>query len=93
MIEKLLDEEGVTRVSCDRCLCGYESEDVSPIKKPMSIMSNAKELTKELTAACNGKGGQCGRPGSRTHRQCRGKTARLAAMYHFELCKAILIGF
>ena len=25
--------------------------------------------------------------------QCRGKTARLAAMYHFKLCKAILVGF
>ena len=25
--------------------------------------------------------------------QCRGKTARMAAVYHFKLCRAILVGF
>ena len=56
-------------------------------------MSNAEELTKELTARCHGKNSQCGRPEGGTHKQCRGKTARLAAMYRLTLCRAILVGF
>ena len=31
-------------------------------------------------------------PGGR-HAQCRGKTARMAAVYHFKLCRAIPVGF
>ena len=56
-------------------------------------MSNAVELTKELTARCNGRRGQCGGPEGGTHRQCRVKTTRLAAMYHFKLCRAIIVRF
>jgi hypothetical protein len=92
-IEKLLNEKSVVRVTCDQCMYGCEAEDGSPIKKPTSFMSNAEELTKELVARCHGKSSQCGRPEGGTHKQCRGKTARLAAMYHFKLCRAILVGF
>ena len=88
-IEKLLNEKSVVRVTCDQCMYGCEAEDGSPVKKPTSFMSNAQEFTRELEARCNGRGGQCGRPEGGTHRQCRGKTARLAAMYHFKLCRAI----
>ena len=93
MIEKLLGEEGAVRVTCDQCLYWCEAENGLPIKKPTSFMSNAEEFTKELTARCHGKGGQCGTPESGNHKQCRGKTARLAAMYRFKLCRAILVGF
>ena len=88
MIEKLLGEKGVVRVACDQCLYGCEAEDGYPIKKPTSFMSNAEELMKELTAMWHGKGSQCGRPEGRTHRQCREKTARLAAMHHFKLIQS-----
>ena len=92
MIEKLLNEKGVVRVTCDQCLYGCEAEDRSPIKKPTSFMSNAEELTKELTSRCHGKGSQCGRPEGGTHKQCRGKTARLAAMYHFQVMQSDTCG-
>lgn len=54
-------------------------------------MPNAEELTKELIARCHGKNSQFGRPEGGTHKQCRGKTARLDAMYHFKVCRAILV--
>jgi hypothetical protein len=56
-------------------------------------MTNAPELAKELTNRCSGRGGSCSRPEKGTHTQCRGKTARMAAIYHFKLCRAILVGF
>ena len=92
VMEKILEEKGVTSFTCDQCVYGCEAEDGSLIKKPTSVMSNAKKFTKELTARCHGRGGQCGRPDGWIHKQCRWKTARLAAMYHFELCRAICVG-
>ena len=35
----------------------------------------------------------CGRAEGGQHAQCRGKTTRMAAVYHFKLCRAILVGF
>ena len=32
-------------------------------------------------------------PGGGQHTQCRGKVAGAAAIYHFKLCRAILMGF
>ena len=63
------------------------------MKKPTRFLTNALELGGELTARCNGRGGACGQLEGGVHTQCRGKTARLAAMYHFKLCCAILVGF
>ena len=62
VVEQSLNEPGVTRVTRDQCLYGCEAEDGLPIKKPTSFVSNAVELTKELTARCKVRGGQCGRP-------------------------------
>ena len=59
------------------------------MKKTTMFMANAPELARELTARCNGRGGTCGRREGGTYRQCRGGTARLTAMYHFKLCRAI----
>ena len=93
IIEGMMKEDGVLRVTADQCLYGSETEDGSPIKKPTSFMTNAPELARELRDRCTGKNGACSRPEGGTHAQCRGKTARLAAIYHFKLCRAILVGF
>ena len=42
---------------------------------------------------CGGRGGECGRLEGGTHAQCRGKTARMAAVYRVRLCRAILVDF
>ena len=57
------------------------------------FMTNAPEIGKELAMRCSGRNGECSRPEGGTHAQCRGKTARMAAMYHFKLCRAIFVGF
>ena len=41
---------------------------------------------------CSGRSGNCSRPEGGTHAECRGKTAIMAAMLHFKLCCAILVG-
>merc|ERR1712091_623057 len=64
-----------------------------PVKKPTTFLTNAPELAKRLRTRCGGRGGNCSRPGGGVHAQCRGKTARLAAVYDFKLCRAILVGF
>ena len=48
---------------------------------------------KELEKRCQGSGGACSCPSGGQHAQCRGKTARMAAVYHFKLCRAIFVGF
>ena len=91
-VQKLLDESGVTRATCDQCLYGCESGG-EPIKKPTTFMTNSDEIARQLDQRCKGRGGDCSRPQSGRHIQCRGKVARMAALYHFKLCRAILVGF
>ena len=83
----------MARVVGDQCLYGCEAESWSPEKKPTGFMTNAPELGKELAMRCSGRSGNCSRPEGETHAQCRDKTARMAVMYHFKLCRAILVGF
>ena len=92
-MEELADVEGGVRVTCDRCQYGCEPEMGNPIKKLTSFLTNSQELSRELNVRCLGRHGECSRDGGGTHQQCRGKAARLAAMYHFKLCRAILVGF
>ena len=93
VMEKFMREPGVMRVTCDQCIYGCEAEDNSPVKKPTSFSTNAPELGRELSTRGRGRVGLCSRPEGGVHTQCRGKTARLAAMYHLKLCRAILVGF
>ena len=88
-----MQEKGVEAAICDQCQYGSEDLQGSPIKKPTKFLTNAPELAKELKARCSGRSGECSRPGGGQHAQCRGKTARMAAVYHFKLCRAILVGF
>ena len=90
---KMSKECGVELVTCDQCMYGSSAADGSPVKKPTTFMTNAPELARQLGDRCSGKSGRCGRREGGVHTQCRGKTARMAAIYHFKLCRAILIGF
>ena len=92
-MEALLKEMSVEKATCDQCLYGCTAEDGSPVKKPTTFMTNTPELAKELRSRCKGRGRACSRPEGGEHTQCRGKTARMAAVYHFKLCRAILVGF
>ena len=92
VMEKLMAEDGVIRVTCDQCQYGMEDLEGSPIKKPTSFLTNSIEISEQLDKRCFGKLGKCSRPAGGTHRQCRGQVARLAAVYHFKLCRAILVG-
>ena len=92
-IRKVLDEPGVETATCDQCQYGCSAADGTPVKKPTTFMTNASELPKRLRVRCKGRSGSCTRPSGGVHTQCRGKTARQAAVYHFKLCKAILAGF
>ena len=49
------------KATCDQCQYGCEAEEVSPIKKSTSFMTNAHELGAELMSKCHGKSGVCGR--------------------------------
>ena len=70
--------------------CEYEAKD--PVNKPTTFMANAPEVARELRQRCQGRGGACSRPQGGRHAQCRSKTARMAAVYHFKLCRAIVVG-
>ena len=63
------------------------------MKKPTRFMTNAPELAKQLGTRCGGRDGYCGRPEGGRHTICRGMNARIAAVYDFKLCRAILRGF
>jgi hypothetical protein len=92
-VEKLMGEIGVEKATCDQCLYGSSAENGESVEKPTTFMTNAPELAKELRNRCQGRGADCSRPEGGSHAQCRGKTARMAAVYHFKLCRAILVGF
>ena len=85
----LMGEHGVETATCDQCMYGCKSAEGLPVKKPTTFLTNAPELAKRLRTRCSGKGGTCSRPEGGDHAQCRGKTARLAAVYDFKLCRAI----
>ena len=91
-MESLSSETGVMKATCDQCQYGMEDLDGNPIKKPTTFLTNSPEIAAQLKKRCFGKLGSCSRGRGGTHRQCRGQVARLAAVYHFKLCRAILVG-
>ena len=86
VIKQVLSEPGVVTATCEQCLYGCETENNEPVKKPTTFITNAAELAGELERRCTGRGGACGRSRGGQHAQCRGKVARMAAVYHFKLC-------
>ena len=89
----MMGELGVETATFDQCLYGCSAADGSPMKKPTTFLTNAPELAKQLRARCMDKNGRRSRPEGGQHTQCRGKNARMAAVYDFKLCRAILVGF
>ena len=85
--------EGVFKTTVDQCQYGMEDEDGSPMRKPTTFMTNSACLVESLNKRCGGRGGSCTRPTGGRHVVCNGRRARMAAIYHFKLCKAILVGF
>ena len=85
--------EGVDKVVADQCQYGSTAECGGPVKKPTGFMSNSAEVRRELERRCAGRGGDCSRRGGGRHVVCSGRVARRAAIYPFELCRAILVGF
>ena len=92
VMESLAAEPGVVKATCDQCQYGMDDLDGNPIRKPTTFLTKAAEIAGQLTKRCNGRSGQCSRKKGGFHRQCRGQVARLAAVYHFKLCRAILVG-
>ena len=91
-VRGLMGEIAIETATCDQCQYGSKSPKGDPVKKPTTFLTNAPELAKQLRARCKGRDGACTRPGGGQHAQCRGRTASLAAIYDFKLCKAILFG-
>ena len=90
---ELEKEVGVFTSIIDQCMYGSETPEGEPIKKPTKFITNSVELGKQLCQRCLGKSGDCSRTRGGTHQQCRGRIARMAAVYSFKLCRAILVGF
>ena len=89
---ELSKRDGVFKATCDQCQYGMSDEKGNPIRKPTTFLTNSSEIATQLQKRCQGRNGECSRHGGGVHQQCRGRVARLAAIYHFKLCKAILIG-
>ena len=92
-MRKLIDEPIVEKATADHCQYGSAAAEGSSVKKSLTFLTNSPERTKELKARCVGKQGQCSRPEQGKHTQCRGKTARAAAVYDFKFSGAICLGF
>ncbi len=63
-----------------------------PVKKPTGFMSNSPGILHVLSRVCAGRQGYCSRPEKGRHALCSGKTAKEAATYPRELCRAVLRG-
>ena len=91
-VEAFSREPGIVKATCDQCQYGMEDLEGAPIKKPIKFLTNSTEIAAQLQKRCFGKSGSCSRSRGGTHRKCRGQVARLAAVYNFKLCRAILVG-
>ena len=97
-IKDLWEMPGVERVTGDQCQYGAEVVEGpstgEPIKKPTGFLTNSAELRKMLNSRCLGgrTPGACSRPKAGHHVHCEGKTAKNAAIYPRELCRAIIKG-
>ena len=91
-VKEMLSRPEITTATCDQCLYSCVDEHENPFKKPTMFMSDSVESAKQQSSRCLGCGGDRSRPEGGRHGECRGKSARAAAVYHFKLCKAILVG-
>ena len=92
-ISEVLNIPGVRRVDGDQCQLGQQTENGDPVKKPTGWMSNAEEVLHMLRERCGGHLGKCTRRRGGVHRSSSGRVAKLAAIYPFDFCEAMLQGF
>ncbi len=91
-MQPLLSDDRVQRSVGDQCQFEQQSHLGDPVKKPTGWLSNSPEILKALSKRCRGQGGDCSRRGGGRHAVAAGRVAREAAIYPFELCRAILRG-
>ena len=82
---------GLTSIEMDQCQFGQQDREGKPVKTPTKWMSNSTDILDSIHKRCQGRGGVCSKTGT-PHTTCNGRTAREAAIYPFQLCKAILEG-
>ena len=70
-MKDLLGESGAYTTIIDQCICGCETPEGDPVKKPTKFATNSEELAKQLDQRCMGRGGRCSRREGGTHGQCR----------------------
>ena len=92
-IDEVMHLPGVARIDGDQCQYGQASIHGDPIRKPTGWMSNSPRILEQLGDRCYGRGGRCTRREGGRHQLCSSSHARRAAVYPFELCRAILTGF
>jgi len=92
-VEEIKAMKGVMRVTAHQCQYGAETGKGDPVKKPTTFMTNCAGVAEELVKTCEGQKGFCSRVGGGAHALCNGRVARQAAVFPFELCRAILTGF
>ena len=84
----------MTTVVGDQCQYDAQDKESNPIKKPTKFMSNSRHIGEVFSRQCSGRRGLCSRPnGGGSHALCDGARAKAAAIYPFELRRAILTGF
>ena len=93
VVRNIMGMPGVDRVTCHQCQYGAQAESGDPILKPTRFMSNCPAILESLGQRCQGRKGDCSRRQGGRHAACMGRTARLAAIYPYKLCAAILRGF
>ena len=91
-IMDMMAQEGVDRVVGDQCQYGQTDPHGSPLKKPTGWMSSSRHVLQSLSRRCSGKDGMCSSARGGQHGSTTGRAAREAAIYPFQLCKAILTG-
>ena len=85
--------EGAGSIEMHQCQFGQCDETGRPVKKPTRWMSNSTCILDHLDVKCSGtKGWRSRNEEQELHRPAFGKVAQQAAIYPFQLCKAILVG-
>ena len=91
-VQNIKKMPNVEVTTCHQCQYGAKSERDNPVRKATRFMANSPYILEELSRRCSGTHGERSRPGGGQHQQCLGRTARMAAIYPFQLCASILRG-
>ena len=90
-VRRIMQIDGVRVSNADQCQYNATTKAGEPLKKPTRFMTNSSCIADALSKRCPGRGGVCSR--GAVHALCNGQRAKDAAIYPFELCRAILVGF